>query len=54
MTPVVPVANLPHGDIDTSGAPSPQIFEKNLNEPNVIFRSLREDDSGKKPEQKIL
>ncbi len=42
------------GDIDTSGAPSPKIFEKILNEPNVIFRDLGEDDSGKKPEQKIL
>jgi hypothetical protein len=42
------------GDIDTSGAPSPQIFKKILNEPNVIFRGLGEDDSGKKPEQKIL
>ncbi len=42
------------GDIDTSGAPSPKIFEKILNEPNVIFRGLGEDDSGKKPEQKIL
>jgi hypothetical protein len=34
------------GDIDTSGAQSPQIFKKILNEPNVIFRGLGEDDSG--------
>jgi hypothetical protein len=31
-----------------------KFVEKILNEPIVIFRGLGEDDSGKKPEQKIL
>jgi hypothetical protein len=39
--------------VDTGGALSAQLFQKILNEPNVIFRGLGEDDSGKKPEQKI-
>ena len=33
---------------------SPQIFEKILNDPNVIIRGLGEGDSWKKPEAKNL
>jgi hypothetical protein len=65
MTPAAPVAKFASGVIDTGSKFATgvidareglqiSIFKKIRINPNVIFRGLGEDDSGKKPEAKNL